>query len=133
MLVVLKRIAVFLGIAISALAIYSCFRSQLFSSGEFSRSVFWYYVAGGLPVLSLTSIVLFRRDKTKAMVGEWRVPEVMLLNVAALGGWPGAWWSIRRFRHKSSKGSFLAGFVGAVVCHLVLLGIAIDWIFWRAA
>jgi uncharacterized membrane protein YsdA (DUF1294 family) len=132
MLETLRRVALFVGIGVSVLVIYVTSRAQLFASGEISRQVFWYYLLGGVPLLSVASIVVFRRDKKKAIDEEWRVPEATLLNLAVCGGWPGAWWSIKRFRHKSGKRSFLLSFYSAVFCHLVLLGITFDWIFWRA-
>jgi uncharacterized membrane protein YsdA (DUF1294 family) len=127
----LRRIGLYLGIALSVLAIYITSRQQLFDSGELSRRFFWYYLVAGLPLLSIATIFVFRGDKNKAIAGEWRVSEATLLNLSACGGWPGAWWSIRRFKHKSSKKTFLAGFACATFCHIVLLGIAADWIFWR--
>jgi uncharacterized membrane protein YsdA (DUF1294 family) len=128
---ILRRVALFIGIAASAVVIYVTARTQLFAAGELYRRLFWYYVMGVVPALSLASIVLFRRDKNKAITGDWRVSEAALLNLAVFGGWPGAWWSIKRFRHKSSKTTFLAAFYCAAFCHVVLVGILVDWIFWR--
>mgnify|MGYP002525564994 CR=1 FL=1 len=63
MLETLRRVALFVGIGVSVLVIYVTSRAQLFASGEISRQVFWYYLLGGVPLLSVASIVVFRRDK----------------------------------------------------------------------
>ncbi|BCL77064.1 hypothetical protein JHS3_28000 [Jeongeupia sp. HS-3] len=79
-------------------------------------------LAGGVVVLaSLMAFALYAHDKSQAKSGGWRTPESTLQFVALVGGWPGAWLAQRRLRHKSSKASFRATFVGAVIGHLALL------------
>lgn len=70
----------------------------------------WWYVAGGMAVLSLVSHGMMRGDKRRAMNGEWRTPESRLHLLELAGGWPGSFLAQRRYRHKVSKGSYQAMF-----------------------
>ncbi len=45
-------------------------------------------------------------DKRCAIAGSWRVPELTLHLLEALGGWPAAFLAQRRLRHKCSKRSY---------------------------
>lgn len=78
--------------------------------------LFWLYM-----FMSVTSFVLYWRDKRAAQRNEWRVPEKILHWMALLGGWPGALYAQQRLRHKSRKTSFRLVFVVTVVLNLALL------------
>ncbi|QSZ68060.1 DUF1294 domain-containing protein [Methanofollis aquaemaris] len=81
-------------------------------------------------LLNLGAASVFWNDKRKARAGRWRTSENLLLVVAFLGPF-GAWWAMRRFRHKTQKPKFklvpaflfvhLAAAVGLL--YLVLSGI----------
>jgi uncharacterized membrane protein YsdA (DUF1294 family) len=60
----------------------------------------------GLAVLSVVTFLVFGWDKRKARNGRWRTPEATLLLLAWLGGFVGAWWGMKVFRHKTRKTSF---------------------------
>jgi len=70
---------------------------------------------------STISWLQFRSDKRRARAKEWRIPEITLLQTAALGGWPGAWYAVRRFRHKSMKQSFQIQLFVATMTNFALL------------
>ena len=69
------------------------------------------------------AIALFSIDKRRAQLREWRTAESTLLLVAALGGFPGAKFSQRYFRHKTRKQPFglQLNFIGACQFILVIL------------
>ena len=74
-------------------------------------------------LISLTGFLIHRSDKRRAQAGEWRIPESTLHLVELLGGWPGAFLAMRRYRHKISKGSYQIIFWFVV---LFYQGVAVD-------
>jgi len=64
---------------------------------------------------------MFFGDKVAAKRGNRRLPELNLLGISALGGWPGALLAMLVFRHKTNKYRFLAQFTIAVALNLVLV------------
>ena len=56
--------------------------------------------------VSLLAFALYGIDKKLAGVGEGRIPEKVLLGLAALGGAVGAFVGRIIFRHKTNKGYF---------------------------
>ena len=83
-------------------------------------------VAGSVVVVSLVTFVVWGVDKWKAARGAWRIPEKTLLTLAFFGGWPGAWFGAKVFRHKSSKQSFRRKLMVVTILNLALFG----WILW---
>ena len=75
-------------------------------------------VAGAFVAINLGSAFVVWRDKRRAARGQWRIREETLLIWALAGGWPGGVWAMRRFRHKTSKSSFIAKYVLAVMLNL---------------
>ncbi len=65
----------------------------------------WVFL-GSLGVINVLAFLAFGLDKWKARRGSWRTPELTLVLFAVLGGWPGAWFGMRTFRHKTQKKSF---------------------------
>ena len=72
----------------------------------------------GLAVVNLGSVIAIWWDKRRAKNDQWRIKEETLLVWALVGGWPGGIWAMRRFRRKTSKGSFIAKYVLAVLLNL---------------
>lgn len=80
-------------------------------------------------LLNFYTAYLFWNDKKKAIDGEWRTSEDMLIVFSFLGPF-GAWWAMQRFRHKTQKMKFklvpvfalLHMAVAVVVLYLVLGG-----------
>lgn len=80
----------------------------------------WLYVASQWPVkpmvlavyigLSLLAFLAYAVDKSAAINGRWRTPEMTLHLLSLAGGWPGALVAQQLLRHKSSKPSFVAVF-----------------------
>lgn len=78
-----------------------------------------------LLVINATTYLAFKADKEKARRGEWRIRETRLHFLCLIGGSPGGWLAMRRFRHKTSKTSFRAMFwmiVALQILAIVLLG-----------
>jgi uncharacterized membrane protein YsdA (DUF1294 family) len=85
---------------------------------EISTVEFALFVVALLVVINLGSITAIWWDKRRAVKGKWRVKEKTLLVWALVGGWPGGIWAMRRFRHKTSKRSFIAKYVFAVIVNV---------------
>jgi uncharacterized membrane protein YsdA (DUF1294 family) len=82
-----------------------------------------------LGVLNLATFLVFGWDKLAAVDGRSRVPERLLLLLAALGGSPGALLARPVFRHKTRKqpfGAWLALIVFVQVAAIVA-GLAVWW------
>jgi uncharacterized membrane protein YsdA (DUF1294 family) len=87
-------------------------------------------LAGRLPVAVLllylgTSLIAFAAywlDKSAARYGRWRTAESTLHLFGLAGGWPGALFAQRVFRHKSSKGEFQRVFWATVLVNCVGFG-----------
>ncbi len=86
------------------------------------------FVTVALLAVNLGSVIAVWWDKHRARKGGWRVKERTLLVWALVGGWPGGIWAMRRFRHKTSKHSFIAKYILAVVLNisaLIAIGFAV--------
>jgi uncharacterized membrane protein YsdA (DUF1294 family) len=59
-----------------------------------------------LLLVNLLAFILYGADKRKAKKGTWRISEVTLLLVAALGGSVGALLGMELFRHKTKHAKF---------------------------
>ncbi|PKK88057.1 MAG: hypothetical protein CVV64_20510 [Candidatus Wallbacteria bacterium HGW-Wallbacteria-1] len=66
----------------------------------------WHPLLAILTGINLASFLIHGMDKVLAVWSMVRVPEIVLLAMAALGGTPGAIIGQGLFRHKSSKDSF---------------------------
>lgn len=62
-----------------------------------------------LCVINLVTFLIYGLDKWKAKKNKWRVPERVLLLLAALGGTIGAFLGMCFFRHKTQKWKFKIG------------------------
>lgn len=62
--------------------------------------------AAYLLAVNVWTVLIWWRDKSNAVAGRRRAPERTLLQLAAIGGSPAAYWSRRRFRHKTLKQPF---------------------------
>ena len=61
------------------------------------HSFLYYY----LIFINCTAFVVYGADKAFAKLHSWRVPEIVLLVLAALGGSAGAFIAMQLFRHKT--------------------------------
>jgi uncharacterized membrane protein YsdA (DUF1294 family) len=73
-------------------------------------------------VMSLASFFAYGWDKGQAVNGGRRIPERTLHVMAFLGGWPGAIFAQRQFRHKTQKVSFRIVFWMLVIVHVGIVG-----------
>lgn len=71
-------------------------------------------------IMSLTTFIIYARDKTMAHKNEWRTSESTLHLFELLGGWPGALITQRVIRHKNKKTSFQITFWVIVIFHLAI-------------
>lgn len=86
--------------------------------------------AGRLPVgvllfylgASVIAFAAYWLDKSAARHGRWRTEERTLHLLGLAGGWPGALFAQRVFRHKSSKAEFQRVFWVTVVVNCLGLG-----------
>ena len=77
-----------------------------------------------LCVMSLLALVFFGMDKAGAADGRKRIPELVLLSMAALGGSIGAVLGSILFHHKVNVGRKLHFFItlyGSLLLHVTLL------------
>lgn len=75
--------------------------------------------------VNVVTFVVYGVDKLLAMKGKWRIPETVLLLLAAIGGGLGAWCGIGCWHHKTLHKIFRYGvpliilFQIAVCCYLL--------------
>ena len=69
---------------------------------------------------SVLCLVVYGIDKLAARAGHDRVPEVMLLSLGVVGGWPGAIVAQQVFRHKTVKRSFRLLFWATVAANVAV-------------
>ena len=81
----------------------------------------WYLVA-----INLVALLVYGWDKLCAKKQWWRVPELTLLALAAVGGSIGAWVAMRFFRHKTLHLKFKYG----VPLILVLQIAGLVYLYW---
>ncbi|SDB81829.1 DUF1294 domain-containing protein [Acinetobacter boissieri] len=72
-------------------------------------------------ICSLATYFLYKKDKTAAVSGAWRVPEATLHLFSVLGGWSIAWFMQQKLRHKTQKQSFRQVYWLTVLLNIVLV------------
>ena len=73
-------------------------------------------------VMSLATFFAYGWDKGQAANGGRRTSERTLHLMAFMGGWPGAFFGQRQFRHKTQKMSFRIVFWLVVALHVGIVG-----------
>jgi uncharacterized membrane protein YsdA (DUF1294 family) len=63
-------------------------------------------IATALIAINFLAFAAFGLDKARAEAGVWRISEGTLLNLAMIGGTPGAYAGRALFRHKTRKQPF---------------------------
>ena len=56
-----------------------------------------------LVIINILSFCIYGIDKSAAVKEKWRIPNRVLLGLAAVGGSIGAWAGMYIFRHKTQK------------------------------
>ena len=77
-----------------------------------------------LVTINILTFALFRIDKQRAIMGDWRIPEANLLTAAFLGGSLGARAGQVLLRHKTRKEPFRSQLMGIMVMQIVVVAIA---------
>ena len=75
-----------------------------------------YYLLG----INLLTFFVYGIDKWKAKRDKWRIPEITLLMLAALGGSVGALLGMSVFHHKTKHKKFLIGVPLILLAQLAL-------------
>lgn len=65
--------------------------------------------------------VVFAIDKIKAMVGAWRIREIVLLGLCLIGGGGGGFLAMDLCNHKVKSMHFMVGVPMMICAHLVLI------------
>ena len=74
-----------------------------------------------LCIINALGFLLMRADKKKAIKGQWRIPEKLLMNVAVWGGALGCLLGMYIFRHKTRHLKFTLGVPFFLLVWIVLL------------
>ena len=78
-----------------------------------------------LVIINLFTFLLYGIDKWKAKRARWRIPESVLLGLAAIGGSAGAWLGMRTWHHKTQHKKFRYGVPAILVAQVAVL----VWLF----
>jgi uncharacterized membrane protein YsdA (DUF1294 family) len=105
-----------------------------YALSRLTRWIDWRLLVATPIVFSVITFFVYRNDKRRAEVGEWRIPESTLHLAELIGGWPGAFLAQRQFRHKTSKISFSVVFWAIVLVHqFVAVDSLVGWRFTKDA
>ena len=85
----------------------------------------WVLALGYLLAINLAAYWVFADDKRRARTGGRRTPERVLLQLAALGGTPGAIAAQQILRHKTRKQPFATWLWGIAGVQAALLAFAV--------
>lgn len=75
---------------------------------------------------SIMTFLAFGYDKWRAQRSGWRVPEMSLVLLGALGGWVGGLIGMQVFRHKTVKWTFWIKYALGLPFFVVEV-----WLWWR--
>ena len=76
-------------------------------------------------IINALGFLLMLIDKQKAKKKKWRIPEVTLMGVAALGGSIGSLLGMYTFRHKTLHKKFTLGIPAILIGQFTLAGIVV--------
>ena len=75
-----------------------------------------YYLA-----MTVITFIVFAVDKVKAMLGAWRIREIILLGLCFIGGGAGGFLAMDLCNHKVKSMHFMVGVPMMICAHLVLI------------
>ena len=75
---------------------------------------------GFYALINIITFFVYGLDKLKAVSHWWRIPERMLLGLAAAGGSVGAYLGMIVFRHKTLKPLFRFGVPVIMLVHVIV-------------
>lgn len=73
-----------------------------------------------LLVINILTFLIYGLDKLLAKLHSWRVPEITLLFLAAIGGTVGAYLAMQCFRHKTLHWKFKLGVPALFILQVVV-------------
>ena len=74
-----------------------------------------------LAILNIVTFSVYGIDKNRAIEGTWRIPEKVLLMLAAVGGSIGAYLGMRFFHHKTLKPRFSVGIPLMIIAQAIII------------
>lgn len=77
--------------------------------------------------INVVTFFVYGIDKWKSQHDRWRVPESMLLGLAAIGGSVGAWLGMKVWHHKTQHKKFKYGVSAILVAQVAL----VEWLLIR--
>jgi uncharacterized membrane protein YsdA (DUF1294 family) len=78
------------------------------------------YLSIYLAIINALGLLLMLIDKQRARKQAWRIPERILMTVAAIGGSLGTLIGMHLFRHKTKHFKFMLGVPALLVAHIVI-------------
>ena len=82
---------------------------------EMMNIILYYLLA-----VNIATFLLYGIDKYKAKKSKWRISEVTLLTMAAIGGSIGAWAAMRLWHHKTMHKKFKYGIPVIIIMQIAL-------------
>ena len=83
---------------------------------EMMNIILYYLLA-----VNIATFLLYGIDKYKAKKSKWRISEVTLLTMAAIGGSIGAWAAMRLWHHKTMHKQFKYGIPVIIIMQIALV------------
>lgn len=83
---------------------------------EMMNIILYYLLA-----VNIATFLLYGIDKYKAKKSKWRISEVTLLTMAAIGGSIGAWAAMRLWHHKTMHKKFKYGIPVIIIMQIALV------------
>ena len=83
---------------------------------EMMNIILYYLLA-----VNIATFLLYGIDKYKAKKSKWRISEVTLLTMAAIGGSIGAWAAMRLWHHKTMHKKFKYGIPIIIITQIALV------------
>ncbi len=74
-----------------------------------------------LCAVNAAAVIFYRADKRKAVKGRQRIPEKILILLAAAGGSAGAFAAMHMFHHKTKKPLFYIGVPFLLVLQIIVI------------
>ena len=90
-----------------------------------------HWLACWLLVVNLVTFGYYGLDKYLARMLFWRIPEITLHTLSAVGGSPAALLAMSLFRHKTIKSSFRILFWSIVVMQIALTIYIVKLLWWN--
>ena len=91
-------------------------KAQALSFYDSHKNLCVYYL-----IINIVTFILFAIDKIKALVGAWRIREVILLGLCLLGGGVGGILAMDICNHKVKSAHFMFGVPLMICAHLSLM------------